>query len=123
MILAEQMVAAAALLLAHPVAGVQAGVAQRMDAVGRLAHQHHRAAADIGPEIIAVGAEAAHMVDRQPGTGEQVRDFGGEYRIGLEQLGGGGHRAARLDLFADRLDAVGKFHIRIQFAASVLLPL
>jgi hypothetical protein len=63
------------------------------------------------------------MIDRQPRPGEKVRDFGGEYRIGLEQLGRGRHWTSRLDLFADRLDAVGKLHCRSSSPAFVLLPL
>ena len=123
MILAEEVVAAAALFLADAVAGVQTGVAQRMNAVGRLAHQHDRAAAHFGAEIIAIAGEPADMVDRQPGTREELRDFGGEHRIGVEQLHGGRYLTARLDLLAQGLDAVGKLHHPVPARRFAPLPL
>ena len=89
---------------------MQAGVAQGVDAVGGLAHDDHRAAADIGADVVAVGGKPAHMIDRQPRPREDMRDLGREYRICLEQLRSRRHLAARLKLLADRLDAVGKLH-------------
>ena len=122
-ILAKQVVGMAALLFADAVAGVQAGIAQGVDAVFRLAHQHDRAAADIGAEKIAVGGEPAGVIDRQPRPREDMRDFGGEDRVGLEQLRRRRNLAARFELLADRLDAVGKLHCPVQYVLPVLLPL
>src|SRR5437763_15481159 len=117
------MVAAAALFLADTVAGMQASVAQRVDAVGRLAHQHDRAAAHFGAEIIAIAGEPTDMVDREPGPREKLRDFGCEHRVGLEQLRGGLYVAARLDLLAQILDAVGKLHRPVPARRFAPLPL
>ena len=65
-ILAEQLVGAAALLLADAIAGMQAGIAHRMHAFGVLAHQHDRARPDIGAQEIAGRGEPAGMIDREP---------------------------------------------------------
>ena len=99
--------AAAALVLAHAVAGMQAGIAQRVDLGFGLAHHHHRARAEIGAEIIAVGGEAAGVIERQPRPHEQPRQFGGEHVVGFEQFRRRRHLAAGLELAGDRLDRVG----------------
>ena len=87
MVLAEEMVGAAALFLADPVPGMQTGVAQGMDLVGALAHLDDRARADIGAHKIAVDGEPAGMVDRQPRPREDLRQLGGEDVVSLEQFG------------------------------------
>ena len=86
---------------------MQAGVAQRVDLIFGLAHQHDRARPDIGAEKIAVGGEPAGMVDRQPRPGEDLRQLGGEHVVGLEEFGRRRDLAAAVDLLGKCLDAVG----------------
>ncbi len=47
------------------------------------------------------------MVDRQPRPGEDLRQFGGEHVVGLEELGRWRDLAATINLLAKCLDAVG----------------
>ena len=63
------------------------------------------------------------MVDREPGSREELRDFGREDRVRLEELLGGLYVAARLDLLAQRLDAVGKLHRPVPARRFAPLPL
>ncbi len=78
-----------------------------MDLVRALAHQDDRARADIGAHKIAVGGEPAGVVDRQPRPGEDLRQFGGEHVVGLEELGRRRDLTAVVNLLAKYLDAVG----------------
>ena len=101
------MLGAAALRLAHAVAGMEARIAQRVDLLGGLAHDDNRARTDIAAHVVAVGLEPARVVDRQPRPGEDLRQFGGEHVVALEELGRWRDLTAVVDLLAKCLDAVG----------------
>jgi hypothetical protein len=82
------MIAATVLLLADAVTGMEAGITHRVDLVLGLTGDDQRAAADIDAEIIAVGAEAAGVVRRQPRADEQVAVISSGRSIALSAVQG-----------------------------------
>jgi hypothetical protein len=107
---ADQAFGGALFGVADRVAGVNADIAQRMQAAVAIAGYDHRAGGGIEPKIAAVLVEPCRVIYGHPRSGKDPFALGGE-DIGFVKQGRIGHNVARsAQLLAESGDAGRKIH-------------